>query len=272
MQGPNFINFGYPYVRRCDVRGLIEFYQCIMLPHAKKAKAMDAIKLLGSLLNNRSLTSGLGGKLLGSVLGGGGGAQQQSGGGLGGLLGSVLGGGGAGQASSGGLGGLLGSVLGGGLSTPAPAQQPAGQGVLGGLLNSVLGGGAAPTVAPAEQAAANQQAEIIIRAMINAAKSDGRIDDAEKQKIVEGLGADVTPDEVAFVQNEFQKPLDAAAFAASVPPDMAGQVYALSLTSIELDSQNEAQYLGQLAQGLGLSPEFCNQVHDQMGAPKIFNA
>lgn len=229
---------------------------------------MDAIKLLGSLLNNRQLTSGLGGKLLGSVLGGGG--PQSSGGGLGGLLGSILGGGGGQQASGGGLGGLLGSVLGGNQS--APAQQPAGQGVLGGLLNSVLGGGAAPAVPPAEHAAANQQAEIIIRAMINAAKSDGRIDDNEKRKIVEGLGAEVSQEEVEFVQNEFQKPLDAAAFAATVPRDMAGQVYALSLTSIELDSQNEAQYLGQLAQGLGLSPQICNQIHEQMGAPKIFNA
>ena len=229
---------------------------------------MDAIRLLGTLLNNKQLTSGLGGKLLGSVLGGGG--QQSAGGGLGGLLGSVLGGGQQ-QSSGGGLGGLLGSVLGGG-SAPEPAQQPAGQGVLGGLLGSVLGGGAAPQVEPAAHAAANQQAEIIVRAMINAAKSDGRIDDTEKQKIVEGLGAEVSQEEIAFVQNEFNQPLDAAAFAASVPREMAGQIYALSLTSIELDSQNEAQYLGQLAQGLGISPAICNQIHEQMGAPKIFNA
>lgn len=227
---------------------------------------MDAIRLLGSLLGNGGLSSGLGGKLLGSVLGGGG---QQSGGGLGGLLGSVLGGGQQQQASGGGLGGLLNGVLGGGGA--APAQQQGG-GVLGGLLGSVLGGGAAPQVEPDQHAAANQQAELIIRAMINAAKSDGRIDDAEKKKIVEGLGSDVSQEEVAFVQNEFNQPLDAAAFAASVPREMAGQVYALSLTSIELDSQNEAQYLGQLAQGLGIAPEVCNQIHEQMGAPKIFNA
>lgn len=225
---------------------------------------MDAVKLLGSLLGGGNLSSTLGRQLLGSVLGGG---QQQSAGGLGGLLGSVLGGGQ--QQSAGGLGGLLGSVLGGGQQ--AAPQQSAG-GVLGGLLGSVLGGGEPPQVAPEQHAAANQQAEIIVRAMINAAKSDGRIDDAEKQKIVEGLGAEVSQEEIAFVQNEFNQPLDAAAFAASVPREMAGQVYALSLTSIELDSQNEAQYLGQLAQGLGIPPEVCNQIHDQMGAPKIFNA
>ena len=191
---------------------------------------------------------------------------------MGGLLGSVLGGGGQQQAAGGGgLGGLLSGVLGGGGAEQAPAQQQGG-GALGGLLGSVLGGGEAPQVAPEQHAAANQQAEIIIRAMINAAKSDGRIDDAEKKKIVEGLGADVSQDEIAFVQNEFNQPLDAAAFAASVPREMAGQVYALSLTSIELDSQNEAQYLGQLAQGLGIAPAMANQIHDQMGAPKIFDA
>ena len=239
---------------------------------------MDAIKLLGSLLGNRSLTSGLGGKLLGSVLGGGGGQQQSSGGGLGGLLGSVLGGGGGGaqQSSGGGLGGLLGGVLGGGGSPQQSAPQdqpPASSGVLGGLLNSVLGGGKEPpNVAPAERVAANEQAELIVRAMINAAKSDGRIDEAEKKKIVDGLGADVSEAEIAFVQNEFQKPLDVKSFAASVPQEMAGQVYALSLTSIELDSQKEAQYLGELAQGLGISPQVCNQIHDQLGAPQIFNA
>ncbi len=229
---------------------------------------MDAVRLLGSLLGSGNLTSGLGGKLLGSVLGGGG--QQSGGGALGGLLGSVLGGGQQ-QAGGGGLGGLLNGVLGGGGAAPAQQQQQGG-GVLGGLLGSVLGGGEPPQVEPQQHAAANQQAEIIVRAMINAAKSDGRIDDAEKKKIVEGLGAEVSQEEIAFVQNEFSQPLDAAAFAASVPREMAGQVYALSLTSIELDSQNEAQYLGQLAQGLGIPPQVCNQIHEQMGAPKIFDA
>lgn len=224
---------------------------------------MDAVKLLGSLLGNQALSSGLGGKLLGGLLGGG---QQAGGGGLGGLLGSVLGGGAQQQqqAGGGGLGDLLGGVLGGG------GGQAAGGGALGGLLGSVLGGGQAPEVPQQEHAAANQQAELIIRGMINAAKSDGRIDDAEKQKIVESLGADVSQDEIDFVQREFSAPLDVQAYAKSVPKELAGQVYMLSLTSIDLDSQNEAQYLGQLAQGLGIDPQVCNQIHDQVGAPKIF--
>ena len=237
---------------------------------------MDAIKLLGSLLGNKSLSSGLGGQLLGGLLGGGG-RQQSSGGGLGGLLGSVLGGGGAAQQSGGGgLGDLLGGIMGGGgASAPqqqaGTAQQSGGGGVLGGLLGSVLGGGQAPEVAPAQRAEANQQAELIVRAMINAAKSDGRIDDAEKQKIIQGLGSEVSQEEIDFVQREFAAPLDVASFAKSVPQGMEAQIYMLSLTSIDLDSQNEAQYLGQLAQGMGLDPQLCNQIHDKVGAPKIFN-
>ena len=246
---------------------------------------MDAIRLLGSLMGNGALSSGIGGQLLGGLLGGG---QQAGGGGLGGLLGGLMGGGQ--QAGGGGLGGLLGSVMGGGAQQAEGAQQQAGGGAadllgslmggggqaagggaLGGLLGSVLGGGEAPQVPQEQQAEANQQAEIIIRGMINAAKSDGRIDDAEKQKILESLGSDVSQDEIAFVQREFEAPLDVQSYAQSVPRELAGQVYLLSLTSIELDSQNEAQYLGQLAQGLGIDPQVCNQIHDQVGVQKIFS-
>lgn len=242
---------------------------------------MDAVKLLGNLLGNGALSSGLGSKLLGSVLGGGGG---QGGGGLGGILGSVLGGGQQ-QAGGGGLGGLLGSVMGGGqqqqgggglggmlggLMGGGSEQPQAGGGALSGLLGSVLGGGQAPEVTPEQHQEANQQAELIIRAMINAAKSDGRIDDSEKEKILKSLGTDVTQDEIDFVQREFSAPLDVQEFAKSVPRGLEGQIYMMSLTSIELDSQTEAQYLGQLAQGLNIDPAVCNQIHDQVGAPKIF--
>ena len=229
---------------------------------------MDAIKLLGSLMGNRSLASGLGGKLLGSLLGGGGQQQQQqSGGGLSGILSGVLGGGGGQQqqaSQGGGIGGLLGSVMGGG----------GGGGGIGGLLGSVMGGGGGEQqqvqVAPEQQAAANDQATLLIRAMVNAAKSDGRIDEAEQKNILEKVGTDVSQAEIDFLQKEFSAPLDVAGFARSIPKGLEQQIYAVSLTSIELDTQNEAQYLGQLAQGLNLDPQLCNQIHEHLDAPKIF--
>ena len=152
----------------------------------------------------------------------------------------------------------------------------AGGNLMGSILGSVLGGGGgqqAPAAIPQEhQASANEQAVLMIRAMVNAAKADGRVDDAEQENILGKLGADgnVSQDEVNFLKAEFAAPLDVAAFANSVPDSLEPQIYALSLTSIELDTQNEAQYLGQLAQHMELSPEVCNQIHDQVGAPRIF--
>jgi len=206
-------------------------------------------------MGSGSLASGLGGKLLGGLLGGGGQQQpqQEQAGGLAGILGGALGGGGG---SSNPLAGLLGGGGGGGI---------------GGMLGSIMGGGkeeAAP--APAPPAEANDQAVLMIRAMVNAAKSDGRVDEKEQENIISKLGSDVSQDEIEFLKKEFAAPLDVASFASSIPSGLEQQIYALSLTSIELDTNNEAQYLGQLAQGLKLDPNLCNQIHDQLGAPKIF--
>ena len=106
--------------------------------------------------------------------------------------------------------------------------------------------------------------------MVNAAKSDGRVDQSEQDNIVSKLGEDVSPEEVDFLRKEFSAPLDVQGFARSVPQGLEQQVYFLSLTSIELDTQNEAQYLGQLAQAMNLDPQVCNEIHDQVKAPRIF--
>ncbi|MEM7385620.1 MAG: DUF533 domain-containing protein, partial [Verrucomicrobiota bacterium] len=177
--------------------------------------------VLGSLLGGGGGAGGggLGGAVLGSLLGGRGG-----GGGLGGaVLGSLLGGGGGGGA--GGAAGLLGSLLGGGGAGAGAAPQ---QGGAAGLLGSLLGGGggaqATPEPTPEE---ANTEATLLIRAMCNAAKADGKLDEQEKQNILGRLG-EVDQDEIDFIQNELSSPLDVQGFVNSVPKDSAGQVYAFS--------------------------------------------
>ena len=231
--------------------------------------------------------------LLGGVLGG---AQKQSGGGLGDVLGSVLGG--KSSKGGGGLGDILGSVLGGGSS------QKSG-GALGDILGGVLGGGkssqgggsdlgdligaALNQIGHSEQAAqqktaprrfeehspgmvhseACEQATLMIRAMINAAKADGKLDREEQSNIMSKLGS-VTQEEVDFVNNELAKPLNVSEFANSVPRGMANQIYAMSLTAIDLDTNPEAQYLHQLAQGLGIDQNTVNQIHQQLGAPSLY--
>jgi len=258
--------------------------------------------LLGTLVgaalggSSQQTTRGGGslGDLLGSVLGG---ASSSQGGGLGDLLGSVLGGGSS-SGGAGGLGDLLGSVLGG---KSGGEVMPGGSGAdLGGLgdllgmgqsgggLGGLLGGALAryaqtsnPDVPTPSQddysmlpsdydpQEANQHAELMIRAMINAAKSDGTFDEEEQKKILAKLG-DVSQEEIDFIRREFAAPLDVQAFANTVPRGMEHQVYAISLSAIDLDENQEAQYLAELAQALRIGPEEANQIHTQLGAPTIF--
>lgn len=229
---------------------------------------IDAMKILGSLLSSGALSRGSGSNVLGSVIGavtGGSGG----GGGLGGLVGSMLGGGGSqgsGAAdllggllggSSSGAGGGLGSLLGMAMQQFGGAQR-GGAGQARAAMNDDIG-----------YAQAGQQAEVLIRAMIIAAKADGRVDAEEQQKIVDRLG-EVSDDELAFVKRELASPLDVQAFARSIPRGMEQQVYAMSLMAIDLDTNPEAQYLHQLAQATGIDAAVANQIHEQLGAPTLY--
>ncbi|MCB1755411.1 MAG: DUF533 domain-containing protein, partial [Gammaproteobacteria bacterium] len=108
------------------------------------------------------------------------------------------------------------------------------------------------------------------KAMLYAARSDGEIDQAEQQKIVSHLG-DITEEETAFVRQQMTAPMDIQGFINSVPRGMEQQVYLMSLTAIDLDSQKEAQYLHKLAQGLNISQQACNHIHQQVGAPTLYS-
>lgn len=253
--------------------------------------------LLGGLTGGGAASGGLGG-MLGGLSGGsaagstGGGLQDMLGGlmggaqagtqgstqggmsgGLGGLLES-LGGGGSTGASTGGLGGLLGGLAGaagaGGLMMGAAMKQrPADNNEsFGSVLNSAFDANPEPAIEPtADQEAA---AGLMLRAMIQAAKSDGTLDDAEREKLIGQLGDDVDSNEAAFVQSELQSPVDVDGLVAQVPKGMEQQIYAVSVMAINLDSQDEAKYLHQLAQGLGLNAAAVNNVHAQMGVPSLY--
>lgn len=240
-------------------------------------------KGVGSLVNSRRGGSGGGlGGALGGALGGSGGA----GGGLGGLLGSVLGGGASGGSSgglgnlgsllgggsaaggmAGGLGGLLESISGGGSATGNAGNTAPTSGSLGHLLNGALQGDSIPEPEPAQE----DLAKILIRAMVNAAKSDGDIDQTEQQKIVANLGDEVSDEERQFVISEMQSPLDAQGFINSIPQGAGPQVYMMSLLGIDLDSREEAQYLDTLRKGVSMSEQEANAIHQKLGVPTLYS-
>ena len=247
---------------------------------------MDAVKILGNLLGSNSMSSGLGSQVIGGLLksamsGGGGGSHSSAGGGLGDIIGSVLGGGGASAGGGGGLGSLLGSALGGGSSAGGAG------GALGGLLMNALqqfgqkqvGGQAAqqiPQPAPEHQFTqqqrqqANNEAAVLIKSMISAAKADGQVDENEQQKILQQLG-DISQDEMNFVRQELAAPVDVGGLARSVPSGLEAQAYFMSLMTIKLDTQQEARYMQQFAQGLGLPVAACREIHERLGAPQIYS-
>lgn len=221
----------------------------------------------GSARGGGGLQDMLGGLMGGAQSGGGVGT-----GGLGGLLENLGGAGGQGGGLQGMLGGLAGGAGAGGLLGAlggAVAQRPASNNAsFGEVLNSSFDQTRQEAIEPtADQEAA---AALMLRAMIQAAKSDGKLDDAEQEKLMGQLGSDVDAEEAAFLRTEMGRPVDVNALAAEVPRGLGPQVYAMSLLAIDLDSQAEAKYLHSLAQALEMDASAVNDVHAQVGVPSLY--
>ena len=180
-------------------------------------------------------------------------------------------------AAVGGLGALAGALLGGGRGAMGGGLMA----VLGSLAYSALqnqgtsaaqGTGAAnpPPIsagAPQGQADMQRKATLVIRAMIQAAKADGQVDQQETQRIMGQLGEHGHDTEARdFVANEMRRPIDVASLARDVTtPQEASEVYAASLLAIEVDSQTERDYLADLAAALHLPPSAVTQIHSALG-------
>lgn len=171
------------------------------------------------------------------------------------------------MAGAGGAGGLMGALTGAlGGATSQPGSQNTAS--FGQVLNSAFDANPEPAIQPSQDQEA--AAGLMLKAMIQAAKSDGQFDDAEREKLIGQLGDEVDSQEAKFVQAEMQAPIDVDGLVSQVPRGMEPQVYAMSVLAINLDSQAEAKYLHQLAQGLGLNSESVNDVHAQLGVPSLY--
>jgi uncharacterized membrane protein YebE (DUF533 family) len=237
--------------------------------------------ILSSVLGGQGQAGGgLGGvleqlsKSMGGAAGAPGAGGQTAVGGAGGLdqiIGALAGAVGGGAAGKGGLGDLLGGLLQGqgGSAQAAPAGKSGGQGgSFSDILNQALSNAGEPDVPPTPEQ--DVAAALMLRAMIQAAKSDGKIDENEKRKLLGKLG-DATKAEMDFVNQELAAPVDPEGLARQVPAGLGPQVYAFSVLAIDLDSPNEAQYLDRLAKGLKMSPQQVNAVHQQLGIPALYS-
>lgn len=215
------------------------------------------------------------GKLLGSMTGTGSS-------GLGGLLGSILGEasqsiGSRGNLALGGLGDLAGSIFGG-----DKTKKRTGLGVmamLGAMAFKALKGSCSapkPSVPlglrepenDMERHDLEHNAGLVLRAMINAAKSDGRIDRQEMLHIIGKLQAEGLDENAqAYMHEEMRRPLDLEGLCASAygQPELAAQIYAASLLAIEVDTPSEQAYMKHLAEGLGLTAGTVHRLHEMVG-------
>jgi uncharacterized membrane protein YebE (DUF533 family) len=110
-------------------------------------------------------------------------------------------------------------------------------------------------------------ADLTVKAMINAAKADGRIDEDEMQKVVGELQeGGISAAEREYLLEEVRKPANTDEIVRAVPnQQVAAQVYAASLLAIEADTPAEKTYLQALARDLRLDPRVVEQMHATLG-------
>lgn len=142
---------------------------------------------------------------------------------------------------------------------PRPAQAPAKP--------------AKPASAPgwpseADESWQNEQALVIVRAMLNAAKADGEISPEEQRGILKEFD-NSSPDALKFLREEIARPLDVREFAWSVPIGMEQQVYAMSLLAINVDARAETEYLQELAHALRLPDQVCGQLRQRYSGQAV---
>lgn len=121
--------------------------------------------------------------------------------------------------------------------------------------------------APGNESAQEELGKTLVRAMIAAAKADGRIDAEEKDAIFERLKSmQLSAEEKAWVFDELSTPLDINAVVARADtPEHAAEIYAASLVAITADTPAEQAYLEALAAKLKLDPVLVTEIHRAAG-------
>ncbi|MBN1142068.1 MAG: tellurite resistance TerB family protein [Deltaproteobacteria bacterium] len=219
----------------------------------------DLTDLLSAMLGGQERQPP-GGGVLGDVLGqvghAVGGRNNLAVGGLGALLGALFGGGG--KSMGGALGGGLMALLG---AMAFKALKNSGQ-------NAQPPLGLVEPKTDRESCQLEHQSELVLRAMINAAKADNRIDEHEIRRMggkLQEFGADAEAQR--YMMKQMQKPMetDDLIAAAQGQPELAAEIYAASLLTIEVDTPAERNYLNRLASGLGLNPQVTKSIEDLIG-------
>ncbi|MGY3942565.1 tellurite resistance TerB family protein [Aeromonas tecta] len=113
--------------------------------------------------------------------------------------------------------------------------------------------------------ALDARATLLVRAMVAAARADGHIDDAERQKIQQYLTEQGQSDAARWIEAELARPLDPQALAREVTDmEQATEVYLASLLTVEVDHFMERGYLDELARALKLDDNLKASIERQV--------
>lgn len=115
---------------------------------------------------------------------------------------------------------------------------------------------------------AEENARLMIRAMVQSAKADGEIDTDEQAAILEYL-TESSPEEIAFVAAELNAPIDVNGLAMETGEAAKAQVYSAALMAISVNTEPEKQYLRGLASALALGEDKVASIHEAMGKPSV---
>jgi len=111
-----------------------------------------------------------------------------------------------------------------------------------------------------------QEALLILRAMVAAANADYSIDAEERQGILDkAQEAGLSPEEMKLIAEELDHPKGMADIVREVrTSQQAEEVYVASLLAIDVDTEAEIAYLKALAQRLKLNADTVKKWHDQL--------
>jgi uncharacterized membrane protein YebE (DUF533 family) len=114
---------------------------------------------------------------------------------------------------------------------------------------------------------AERRSQVLLRAMLAAARSDGHVDDNERVRIQGGIRQLGLEEAVLqMIENELDEPVDAAVIASAADsPEAAAEIYLTSLMVIDPDRPDERRYLQELAEHLKLEPGLVQELEARAG-------
>jgi len=109
---------------------------------------------------------------------------------------------------------------------------------------------------------------ILVRAMIAAARSDGRLDAQESQTIFQKIQSlELDNESQSILVSEMGRPVDVDAIVNSAcSPEIAAEIYIASLLAIDVDTPSEQSYLSMLAMRMQIPPELVAELNKQVKA------